>query len=388
MSEQMAKEMEKETAELDKEILRKVADSCSVHKKKSYRRLRHRSLDDMGYVFDECLKCNLVCDQQLLEKGLIEIVGSRRYTDIQVDVKGHIFNCHMAVLQFSTEYFKRFHTLDPVVIDSEDVTIVGFEKAYAWMTKVNATPQRENIAELYMTAKHLEMSELLKQLWFYFEDRTQFNEGQAFKLFLETVSYQALTLQHFLLTRISYFFLSAITTLEYLQLNANQVHDMLDSNVAGVNNEYEILMCALRWLMCDWRQRKRHVHLLMSAVRFGLMPPWYLLSLRAKQTMPELQEICDDPTVLDMINDGLSHSVTHESLNEMTMQLHQGPQREWIIDEQAPHHHEYKCPNWQGLDYEKFSGYVDRVINAGPLFYKSLKPKTAINLMPCCRAKF
>lgn len=339
----------------------------------------------MGYVFDENLKCNLVCDQQLLEDGLITMVENRRYTDIEVDVQGHIFNCHMAVLQISTEYFKRFHTLDAVVIDSKDVTVVGFEKAYDWMIKAKAVPQREDIVEVYMTAKYLDMPELLKQLWFYFEDRHQFSEGQAFKLFLETMPYQALTLQKFLLTRVSYFFLSAISTLEFLQLNVHQVHAMLDSNVAGVNNEFEILMCALRWLMCDWKHRKKHIHLLMSAVRFGLMPPWYLLSLRSKQPMPELQAICEDPTVLEMINDGLSHSVTHESLPEMSLQLQQGPQREWIIDEHAPHHHEYKCPNWQCLDYEKFSTYVDRVINVGPHFFKSLKPKTSVNLMPCCR---
>ncbi|KAH8388256.1 hypothetical protein KR093_002296 [Drosophila rubida] len=346
----------------------------------------------MGYEFDPTVVCNLFYEPERLEQNIMSMVRRRTHTDLKVNVHGHYFNCHRTVLQLSTEYFRHVTVFECVYITSERVTPLGFELAYQWMTTMEAVPQREYIVDLYMTARFLVMPELENLLWHDFENRALFNEGHAFQLYLETLPFGESTLQQLMLTRVSHFFLTAIATEEFLRLSVRQVYALLSSNVAGINSELEILMCIIRWIYSAWRERRQHLRQLISAVRFHLMPPWCLVSLKATQTDAKMRDICAEPCVQQRLNEGLSYSVAHQVLTEQESlqergEMQGGSDREWIIDEQAAHHHVYQCVNWKPLDSALFSSYMDRVINAGPLFYTTLKAKSFDNLMPCCQAK-
>ncbi|KAH8312220.1 hypothetical protein KR044_009830, partial [Drosophila immigrans] len=328
-----------------------------------------------------------------MEADLLELVRHRKLTDIKVNVHGHEFNCHQIVLHLKTDYFKNVTVFECAYINSEEVTPLGFQLAYEWMTKQEVVPQREHIVELYMTARFLKMPELEELLSHDFESRELFNEGQAFQLFLETLPFEESPLQQLMLTRVSHFFFSAIASVEFLQMSAWQVRAMLSSNVAAINSELEIFMCVVRWLQCAWGERKVHLKLLISAVRFHIMPPGCLLALKGTQSDARMQDICGDPFVQQRMNEGLSYAITHQAMTEQRSlqepgELQGGSERAWIIDPQAAHHHVYECPNWKPLDYVLFSAYIGQVINAGPQFCGSLKAKTFANLMPCCQAKY
>ncbi|EDW68271.1 kelch-like protein 26 [Drosophila virilis] len=376
---------------LDVRTLKKITESCRECPENAYTPLEPRTLDEMGFIFDESIKCHLMCNQENLKVAIAKVVEDRMYTDVQVKVHGHIFDCHLAVLQVSTEYFKQFSSTNLIVLNVPEVTKLGFEKAYEWMTKQDASPPREGIVDLYLAARFMQMPPLINQLWYCFENIEFFREGEAFKLYLQAVPYETSTLQSLLLTRISRFFLSAVATVEYLKLKPEQVYDMLRTSIISVNSEMEVFMSAFRWMMYDWEARKAHTELLMRAVRFNLMPAWYILSLKTKQTLPELKELLDNPVVQSAINVGLSYTVTQHFMNsdsglQEPLQMQQAQQREWIIDDIAPHHHMYKCPYWQYLNYELFNIYLEQVITAGPHFYKTLKAYKPSNLMPCCQA--
>lgn len=345
----------------------------------------------MGLIFDKHVKCNIACNTDAVKSKLTDLVEKQLQTDINVIVKGHRFACHLPLLQVSTAYFKSITGIKEVVIDAEEVTQVGFWKAYNWLVHMDAKPEREHIVEMYLVARYLDMKDLLNQLWFYFDNNQLFNEGTAFKLYLEMLPYKTSSLQQLMLSRVRRFFYSAICTAEFIDLPVDKVFDLLSSNVISVNSEMEVLMAALRWLMCDWERRKRDVVKIMSAIRFQLMPSWYLISLKAQQSHAVLKEIYELDAVLAMINAGLSYSVTQHFMDETNLPpeeetLEPSTQRERIIDERAAHHHVYNCPNWKFIDCELFDAYLQQVINAGPEFYKSLKPWEPANFMSCCNA--
>lgn len=343
----------------------------------------------MGLVFDKHVKCNIACNTDEVKSKLTDLVEKQLQADINVIVEGHTFACHLPLLQVSTAYFKSITGTEEVVIDAQEVTQVGFWKAYNWLVRNDSKPEREHIVEMYLVARYLDMKDLLNQLWYYFDSNQLFNEGTAFKLYLETLPYRTSSLQHLMLSRVRRFFLSAICTAEFLDLRAENVFDLLSSNVISVNSEMEVLMAALRWLMCDWERRKTYVVRIMSAIRFQLMPSWYLISLKSKQSHEVLKEIYEQEAVLAMINAGLSYSVTQHFMDETSVppeeKLEPSTQRERIIDERAAHHHVYMCPNWKFVDCELFDAYLQQVIDAGPQFYKSLKPWEPANFMSCCK---
>lgn len=356
------------------------------------------TLKEMGLIFDKHVTCNMRFNTESLMMKLANLVQKEITADINVIVKGHKFACHLPLLQVSTGYFKSHTETADVQLDAEDATPVGFWKFYSWLVRADGKPERENIVELYLMARVLDAKDLLNQLWYCFDNNQLFNESTAFKLYLETVPYGTSSLQQLMLSRVRRFFLSAICTAEFVDLPAEKVYDMLSSNVINVNSEMEVLMAALRWLRCDWQPRKEHVVKIMSAIRFHLMPSWYLISLKSKQTHAVLKNIYENPTVLDMINAGLSYSVTKQFMDDATTsplitldaetlaQETLSRQRERIIDERAAHHHVYRCPNWRFIDFELFDAYLQQVVDAGSQFYKTLKPWEPDNLMSCCKA--
>ncbi|XP_023171019.2 kelch-like protein 15 [Drosophila hydei] len=379
------------TVKLDVRTLKKIIECCQENQADTLEHVTPCSLIDMGFLFDESIKCNLICNQDSLRAAIAKVVENGIHTDVKVIVHGHTFDCHLAVLQVSTEYFKQFSSTNLIVVNVVQLTKAGFEMAYEWMIKPDMIPHRSKIIELYLAARFLNMPHLINQLWYCFENIEFFREGEAFKLYLQATPHPTATLQSLLLTRVNRFFLPAVATVEYLQLKAEQVYDMLTTSVIAVNSEMEVFLSAFRWLMYEWETRKAHTELLMKAVRFNLMPAWYILSLKTKQAQPELAELLSNPTVHSTVNGGLSYTVTQhfihsESPLHKPLQMHNTQQREWVIDELAGHHHLYKCPKWQYLDYEHFNIYLEQIITAGPHHYLTLKPFKPSNFLPCCQA--
>lgn len=353
--------------------------------------LEPMSIVDSKLFMDDFVKCHLVCNQAKLRAAIANVVRNRIRTDVQVVVHGKIFDCHLAVLHVSAEYFKQFTSTNAIIIDEPEVTALGFEKAYEWMVDRIVEPKSKWLIELFLVARYLQMPALTEQLWFCFEDSNNFNEADAFELYIKAIPYSTETLQALLLTRVNRFFLSAVTTREYLELTAEQVYAVLTTCVLAVNSEMEVFMSAFRWMMYDWEDRKRHKLLLMQAVRFNLMPAWYILSLMTKPKSPELAEILDEPSIQDTLNAALSYSVTQHFIHadsplQKPLELNTEHQREWIVDSNASHHHLYNCPNWEYLDYSVFSLYMDQIISSKVLHMAALKLFKPSNFPPCCRA--
>ncbi|EDW80858.1 uncharacterized protein Dwil_GK11754 [Drosophila willistoni] len=378
------------TYEIDSATKALVIESCFESEDLNREQLPPSTLEEIGFKPGlESVELDLFMEKSELGDSISKLLLERQGTEVQVHVEDRVFDCHLAVLQVYTEYFRQFKCKDIIKISEPHVKAVGFEKVYEWMIDEKVTPQREHIVELYMAARYFNMPDLIKQLWCRFDNTKLFNEAEAFKVYLEAVPYEIPMLHHLMISRIQMFFLLAVTTEEFLQLEPQHVHQLLAASNVCVNSEMEIYMSAVRWLKHDWEQRKEHAVLIMGAVRFCLMPSWYTTSLKAKQSDHVQQELVDNPEILNMINLGLSYSVTCEFMDKHSplaepLRMQQAQPRQWIFDETASHHHQYECPNWLYLDFKLFNQFLFRIISEGSAYVNRLKYVTSKTTMSCC----
>ncbi|EDW24049.1 GL23923 [Drosophila persimilis] len=319
------------------------------------------SLREMGYReprggFDKKL-CSKTDYKEYIIHHMNTVISNQQKPDIVVYIRGQKFNCHLAVLKTCTKLAKDVRFPNGLIIAHKDVTAKGFELAYDWMIHQDSTLKRKDIVELYMAAEYMQMPELLTHLWSLFHEETLVTDGMAFQIYLECLSYGRSKLQSLMLNRVRRFFLSAVTTEEYLRLEFEAVCEILGHYNICVNSEMEIYYSAVRWLHHDWPKRKEYAPGIMEVVQFQLMPTQYITSIKE-----ELQELHNIPAVQTIINGALSSENMQQKSNR----------RHWVYDKKIPHHHNSACPRWRCLDLTAFNTYLEQIIAAGPNYSQCL----------------
>ncbi|XP_017041883.1 ectoderm-neural cortex protein 1-like [Drosophila ficusphila] len=384
-------EEEKIISVMDPKTKAMIARSLSKKDNKTWEPLPECPLEEMGFAADkDDIEFEFGCKKGFMINGLSHLLENKICTDVLVHVGNKAFPCHMALLQSCTGYFKKLTDIYEVSLGTDHVTQKGFELAYEWMVNAKAQPQRQHIIELYLTAKNLEMPELLDHIWSRLNNPKLLNGLEAYKLYLECLSLDVPVLQELMLERIGNYFLFAVATKEYLELEPKHVLELISNRNMCVNSEMEMFMCAVRWLFYNWCDRKEFAVSIMQAIQFGAMPSWYTTVLKSKQTDKEFQELLDLPEIKSMINMGLSFSVTNNFLEPRSplyeplhMQKHLR-ERQWIFCRDVPHHHRYECPHWRFLDVDAFNEFMEHIIRAAYRFVPSLEYVKSGQLMSCC----
>lgn len=106
--------------------------------------------------------------------------------------------------------------------------------------------------------------------------------------------------------RIQRFFLTLVSSKDWLDLQVEEVTVFLRSNYICIHCEMEVFMSGVRWLMADWPKRSIHLVDVMHCVRFGLIAPWQLVDIRRNPESPEFIDITKDADVQRMVEDGLA----------------------------------------------------------------------------------
>lgn len=235
-----------------------------------------------------------------------KMITNYEKTSVKIKIDETIFNCHMIVLQCYSDYFAD-KTLEQIVeLPSDKVSLNAFIMVYNWMLAPKPAVQREGILELFNAAQFLRIRPLVQQCWTCLDDEEIFTEDSAFILYLESRVFGHELLQQLMLTRVCKFFLTLVSSKDFLELSKNEVCTLLQSNCIGVNSETDVLMSAIRWLEYDWGSREKSMLDVIKCVRFGLMAPWQLVELGREAVSPEILKIVQNLEVRKMIEDGLS----------------------------------------------------------------------------------
>lgn len=228
-------------------------------------------------------------------------------TDVQVIIGEAIFNCHKILLDCYSGYFRNITTSESIInLPFEKIKPISFLNLYEWMlTTDNPIIERPGIIELFAAAHFLQMNDFMNQLCFCFANLKNLNEDCAFVLYFEAHQFNETKIQELMLPRIQKFFLTMVTTTEFLEISVEEVCSLLKSNTIGIRRESDAFYSAVIWLFNNWELRQRFVLEVMSCIRFNLMTPWELSEILNNNKSIEVEKIIKIAGVLEMIHKAL-----------------------------------------------------------------------------------
>ncbi|KAI5702760.1 hypothetical protein M8J76_013753 [Diaphorina citri] len=275
-------------------------------------------------------------------------ITQRLNTDCTVKIGSKEFKCHKLVLQSYSNYFATHELESRIELPENKVTSKAFHLIYSWMTEIpnNCLQllQRSNILDVFSTAQYLQIKELEEQCLAFVDSEDLFNEDTAFLLYSDAKKKKNVSIMELMVPRIQRFFLTLVSSKDWLELSLEEVIVFLHSNFICVHSEMEIFMSGIRWLMANFKERKNHIVRIMECVRFGNMSPLQLVEIRRNQDSPEIIEVVKEGAVQKMIEDGLSYSVFKDQYKDdaaaykkliSSLRLEEPEPRNWAGQDQS-----------------------------------------------------
>ncbi|XP_033220302.1 uncharacterized protein LOC117174945, partial [Belonocnema kinseyi] len=268
-------------------------------------------LSSLGFTVDQPIDWeNIILPEKTdLYRELARRITNYKNADCIVRLEEDEFHCHLIVLQSYSTFFDE-KNIKEVDLTGSSVTSRAFSIIYDWMINSrNESCQllrRDNILEIFVAAQYLGIKELEEQCWAFIDNDDLFSEDTAFLLYLEARKIGNTAVMELMVPRIMKFFLMLVSTKDFLELSVDELCLLLKSNYICVNSEMEVLMSAVRWLMCDWQDRKMYMLDVLKCVRFGLIAPWQLVDVKRNPENPEFMELMSCPEVQKMVDDGLA----------------------------------------------------------------------------------
>ncbi|XP_023174416.1 uncharacterized protein LOC111601824 [Drosophila hydei] len=236
----------------------------------------------------------------------------------------------------------------------------------------------------------LQIPELLRQLWASLEKMEFFNEDTAYKVYLEARRHpQAKILRELMLTRISRVYLCIVSSASFLDFSEHELIHVLNNCYLSVNSEIEIFLSVILWLEHNWYERKNCAERVLSGVRFGLMPTWYLYTLDRTNRCNHFAKVIYSKGVQTLLEKGLEEALAmrYKSARAASSRNVEVPlPRDWVADPECRHHHKCHCERFIYPTYDVFKDYLARIIRCAPNYWRTLRPAQEVYrmILKCC----
>jgi hypothetical protein len=301
---------------------------------------------------------------QAYEKLIEYNIRNMRACDTTIIIGKETFKCHSIVLKVQTEYFVKLEasgfSLEVIELPTDQVSINAFREIYNWMLNDDYKIPRTKFADIFKTAIFLKVKDLVKECMAIIDDKSIIGEREAISIFLEAKQINCKLLQSHMVKKISKIFLTFVASLDFLELNFEEVHEFFKSNCIAVNSEIDMLFVALRWIEFEWPKRKNCVKKLFKLIKFEVLPSWMVVEIRS---YPEKYAHIFD-LVVDILNDAQHyHSQRHaaeEGFEGFKSEFHMAIPRKRIDD-----------PKWKALNiqdnphvfdaYDQFKIYLKKL---------------------------
>lgn len=194
------------------------------------------------------------------------------------------FKCHSIVLKVHTEYFVKLESsglsLEVIELPCNQLSMDAFREVYDWMLNENYQVPRVKFADIFRTAIFLKIKDLVKECMAIIDDKSIIDEREAVSIFLDAKKINCKLLQSHMIKKISKIFLTFVASLDFLELNFEEVYEFFKSNWIAVNSEMDMLFIALRWLEFEWPKRKNYVKKIIPLIKFEVIPSWMVVEIR------------------------------------------------------------------------------------------------------------
>lgn len=284
--------------------------------------------------------------------------------DVVVVIGEDAFDCFMLTLQCYSKHFQRLSRHDgDIILPVSKITPTVFHKIYEWMIKSTKMIEREDLIPLLMGAQYLGVTQMEQQIWNLIQDGAKFQEAEAFLLYLEAKMWGCDKVKDMMVNRVHRFFLTAVSTEDFLLMDASEVRNWLKANSIGINSEVEAFYVAARWLLHDWDERKIHLTTLMKTVRFGLVEPWRIVDFRRNSNMNKLTVILNNKELQDLLEASMSYSVYRSSFKDDSSPHFQNFLQRFGFERLYPR--DSPEPTWtfgsSAYSFDEFEDYLSRL---------------------------
>ncbi|XP_070465871.1 actin-binding protein IPP isoform X2 [Equus przewalskii] len=246
---------------------------------------------------------------QLILAQISKMRNEQHFCDVQLQVGKETFQVHRLVLAASSPYFAALFTGGMKESSKDVVQILGIQAGifrilldfiYTGIVNIGVN----NVQELIVAADMLQLTEVVNLC-------CEFLKGQIDPLncigvfqFSEQIACHDLL--EFTENYIHVHFLEVHSGEEFLALTKDQLIKILRSEELSIEDEYQVFLAAMQWILKDLGKRRKYVVEVLDPVRFPLLPPQRLLkyiegvsdfNLRvALQTLlKEYCEVCKSP---------------------------------------------------------------------------------------------
>ncbi|KAJ4440170.1 hypothetical protein ANN_08308 [Periplaneta americana] len=314
-----------------------------------------QNLTELGFTSSEPIDWSNVSlpNKSDLYKLLRYRINNYINPDCVVHVGNEEFNCHHLILQCYSSYFDKAYFKEAELPEVEIISMIcdslremseaheeilclsdSGSKRQIDIIGINSSKSSSEIIDLTIRFElskeqpkegHVEKKKILstnntvflnkleEQCWAFIECDELFSEETAFFLYLDAKKYGHTAIMEMMIPRIMKFFLTLVSSKDFLELSAEELCEFLRSNYICVHSEMEVFMSAVRWLMHDWKRRQKHLIEVMTCIRFGLCAPWQLIDIQRNPENPEFVELMSNADVQKLVEEGVALELREES---------------------------------------------------------------------------
>nr|KAF6382260.1 intracisternal A particle-promoted polypeptide [Pipistrellus kuhlii] len=246
---------------------------------------------------------------QLILAQMNKMRNGQHFCDVQLQVGKETFKVHRLVLAASSPYFAALFTGGMKESSKDVVQILGIEAAifrilldfiYTGIVDIGVN----NVQELLVAADMLQLTEVVNLCCAFLKG--QIDPLNCIGIFQFSEQIACHDLLEFTENYIHVHFLEVQSGEEFLALTKDQLIKILRSEELSIEDEYQVFLAAMQWILKDLGKRKKYVVEVLDPIRFPLLPPQRLLkyiegvsdfNLRvALQTLlKEYCEVCKSP---------------------------------------------------------------------------------------------
>lgn len=286
------------------------------------------------------------------------------------------FKCDTQILAAYSKYFETLdRSLHIIYFFPENVSVESFVAILNWTLVPEATVRREGVIDLYAAALYLEIPELEKQCWAFFNVDGNYM-SYSFDLYLEARERSNQTIMNIMVTRVSKFFLLMVASKQFLGFSLDEIKRFFRSSVIAVNDEIEVFLAGVRWMAFDWDKRKKHVLTIMKCVRFALFSITTLLDISSVHKDMQfdhdiVKEIVLKPEIKLIIQTNLSNATNefYNSDSDMEFDFKSEVKGRFFIKDPLKESFE---GNTIKNTYSNFLFYLDTLRSMGPDYFAHL----------------
>ncbi|KAH8401908.1 hypothetical protein KR009_008659, partial [Drosophila setifemur] len=299
-------------------------------------------------------------------EALTAFWNKNEHFDFLVRIGSHAFPCHRMVIMIHVEEVRQNPDIWELELSEDLVPSEIFPTLYRWMTDRELSVKRSGIVPLLAAATHLKIEELQQQIWHLF-DSQEFSEHLAIQAALDALLFKGIHhLHHLMLQRIQYYFLTFVSSVEFLSLPCGGLCFLLSSSEIAVNSEAEVFYSAIRWLNHEWPARQNRVMEVMANVRLSKMPenltkffqmPMDDVDVDRITQMPEMQAALEEGSFQQQLIQNVDGSPMYLEILEIFHVVEPHPRKFICHDLSGYHQAEQNAPD-QVFTYADFLRYL------------------------------